>query len=185
MATSKKTHPADAVDLAAIAKATEFTVTLFRGAGKFDRAEADSLEVARRRALELQTAAGPRARKAMVHAIINGKAFPVPASFNANGRGGVESVMRAVGGTGKLLPVPAKADPAKAKAAPAAKAPAKPAKAAKAEKAAPARKAAKPAKATKAAPARKAANGAPKAGTKSAKVFAMLMKGATRAAIVE
>jgi hypothetical protein len=83
MPKTKKTHSADVINPADIAAATEFTATLFRGAGNWDRAEADTLPAIRAKARELEAAAGPNARKAIIHAMVNGRAIPVPAKFDA------------------------------------------------------------------------------------------------------
>lgn len=77
---SKKPHPADQIDTAAIASARQFTATLFRGVGKFDKAEAPSLPAIRAKAAEMEKAA-KNGKRAMIHAVVNGKAIPVPASF--------------------------------------------------------------------------------------------------------
>ena len=43
----KKVHPGDAFDPAAIASAKKFSISLFRGLGKYDSATCDTLLVAR------------------------------------------------------------------------------------------------------------------------------------------
>jgi hypothetical protein len=164
MATKKSaTHPADAFNPAAIAAAKEFTATLFRGTGTYDRASADTLAAIRSKARELEKQAGPNARRAIIHAVVDGKAIPIPPKFDpaAKNGNGVDPAASAA-----------------ARKADAAKAPAAPAKAAKkaAGKKAP-KKAAK-APAPKKAPKKEGPS-------KTETVIKMLRKGSTRAAIVE
>lgn len=163
--TTKKTHPADAINVADLAKATTFQATLMIGPGKFEKVTAETLAAIRAKAQEMEKATGT-SRRAIIHAFVNGKAVPIPASYD----GGKSIDPAALGGKPN----------AKAAAAKAAKPAAKPA--AKAAKPAAAKKAAKPA--AKKAAAAKAPRETRK-GSKTEQVLAMLRKGATRAAIVE
>lgn len=83
MTKQKKVHVADQIDTAAISGARQFQATLFLGTGKFEKAEAANLPAIRTKAAEMEKAAG-NGRKAMIHAMIDGKAVPVPHNF---GRG--------------------------------------------------------------------------------------------------
>lgn len=151
----KQTHPADAADMAAILAAKEFTAKLFRGKGKWDEATSTSLAGIRAQAASLEKAAA-NGKKALVYAMLEGKAVPVPAEPKA--------------GNGKAAPAKAKAKAAPKKAAKA-----------KAKKAAP-KKAAKGKAKAKAVKAPRET----RKGSKTETVIAMLRKGKhTRADIVE
>jgi hypothetical protein len=80
--TKKSPHAADQVDTAAIAGATDFTATILRD-GKQDQVTARTLAQARSNCRELEKQAG-NGRKALVHAIVKGRAILVPHDF---GRG--------------------------------------------------------------------------------------------------
>jgi hypothetical protein len=81
MKKAKPTHPADVINLADIATAKEFTATLFLGSGQFGKAKADNLAAIRAKAVELQKANPNTSAKPIIHAIVNGKALPVPAKY--------------------------------------------------------------------------------------------------------
>jgi hypothetical protein len=123
MATPKKTHPADAADLALIPGCNSFTATILKN-NKPQTAEFPTLGGARIEAARLNATAN-NGRKALVYAITaEGRAILVPASY------GEPNPAKAApaDAPAKATTKPAKADDAKAKPAKAAK-PVKPAKA--------------------------------------------------------
>jgi hypothetical protein len=160
--TTKKTHPADAADLALIPACKKFTATILKG-GKPNTSEHASLDAARIEAAKLNATANGM-RKALVYAITDdGRSILVPALY---GRSPADAGSEAAKADDKARDAkpqgpktgkPSEADVAAAKAEAAERAArkAKPAKPAKAEKPAKKAKAAKPAKAAKAKPAAK------------------------------
>jgi hypothetical protein len=168
--TTKKTHPADAADLALIPACTKFTATILKD-NKPQTTEFGTLEAARIEAAKLN-ATSNHGRKALVYAITaEGRAILVPAGY---GRTPADAGSEAAKADDKARD--AKAEPEKAKAVEKKPAAAKPAKAPAAKKAK-----AKPAAKKAAAPAKK------RDGSKVEIVIAMLTgkKAVTRKDIAE
>src|SRR5262245_23148259 len=78
---AKKIHPADAINLADIANAKEFTAALFLGKGKYAKATGNSLADIRAKATQLQLDNSKVSAKPIINAIVNGKAILVPATY--------------------------------------------------------------------------------------------------------
>lgn len=81
-AKGKKNHPADEANLAAIAAATQFSVSFFHD-GAHEKHEGLTLDEARAKATEMEQANGSK-RRAIVYAVTDdARSFPVPHNYQA------------------------------------------------------------------------------------------------------